>query len=199
MYEYFLHTTLNILEILQSGYLDESYSDEYEVEQGMEPGIYCHYLWDGLPQIYKDMEWIYYGKHRYIIIMDKDITKTNKMYICKSVQHGTCVKHKDEQIKINSKTLNFKPLQNHIMKQIDAELNRTIQNRDTQVYLFSHEVIFKGKIPISHIKAILINKNKKDIKHSKKIIKFIDDHHLPIKIIPFAPYTSDFQKYFKII
>jgi hypothetical protein len=54
------------------------------------------------------------------------------------------------------------------MKQIDSELNQTIRNRDIQVYIFSHEVVFKGKIPISHIKAILINKNKIDNKETKK-------------------------------
>lgn len=197
MYEYFTHSTMHPYEILNSGYLDDSYSDESEVKDGMNPGIYCHYMWDKVPQIYNDMEWIYYGKHRYIIVMDKNIAKTNEMIVCKSVQHGTCKTHKEDQIKI--KKQNFEPLQQHIMNQINDEINRTIRNRDTSVYIMSHEIVFKGKIPISNIKAILVNKHKSDSKQTKKIIKYIEENHLPIKIIPFAPYTSNFQKYFQMI
>jgi hypothetical protein len=59
--------------------------------------------------------------------------------------------------------------------------------------------VFKGKIPISHIKAILIHKKYIDDNNTKKIIKYIKDNHLSIKIIPFTPYTQNFQKYFQMI
>ncbi len=200
MYEYFIHTTFGkpLYNILKSGFIDDSYSNKSDVDDGMEPGIYCFYMWDGLPQIYKDMDWTY-GRN-YIVVMDKNISKTNEMYVCNSVQHGSCVtNHKKDQIKINSKTLNFKPLQTHIMTQINAELNRTIRKRYISVYTQSHEVVFKGKIPISHIKAILIHKKYIDDNNTKKIIKYIKDNHLSIKIIPFTPYTQNFQKYFQMI
>jgi len=190
-----------LYEILTSGYLDESFSDESDVADGMNSGIYCLYMWDGIPQIYKDMDWIYGGTHRYVIVMDTDIAKTNEMYVCKSVSYETCIDHSQTQIihSTGNKKVNFEPLRKHIMKQINEEINRTIRNRDTMVYTESHEVVLKGKIPISNIKAILVSKRKIDSKSTKKIIKFIEDHHLPIKIIPFAPYTQNFQKYFQMI
>ncbi len=204
MYEYFIHTTEDVYDILLSGGLDDSYSNEEDVKDGMEKGIYCLYMWNELPKIYDDMKWVY-GMKDYMFVIDTSITNLNETYVCNSVDYGSCINHKSDQImhiKNRKRKVNFNPLKKHILKEMYENLEKKKINRlekDPSIYIHNHEVIIKGKIPLSYIKAILINHKYINDRDSKKIIKYIEEHKLPIKIIPFAPNTNNFHKYFEII
>ncbi len=205
MYQYFMHSTANLVEIIKDGKLDEHYS-EHETDYPMEKGIYCHYIFDGIPNVYSDLKWIY--KPPFTLVIDISIAKVNKMYVCNSVSYGSCINHPKDRILYsngNRKTLpNFKPLQQFIINKINTnvkekELNRLHKN--SSVYIHGHEVLFKGQIPLTYIKAILIhNKTYKKLGNKINILdNFFKKKNLSIKLIPYAPHTKNFHKYFEMI
>ena len=93
MYEYFMHGTQSFKEIIESGNLDAAFTDKetYDIPKG----VYCQYIWDGLPIVYPDMHWAY---GLYVFVIDLSIAKRNEMYICDSVQYGACVNVPERRI-----------------------------------------------------------------------------------------------------
>ena len=204
MYEYFMHSTFALGAIIESGNLDEAFTrDDYD--EKIPKGIYCHYIWDGLPIVYPDMKWVYINC---IFVIDTSISKRNEMYICNSVQYGACLQHPEDRIMHSKGNLKHKPDFNPLQKKIVDELYENVKqkkikrtNKDTNIYIFSHEVIFKGKIPLTFVKAILIPKitYKKLGNKIQRLDEYLKKKNLSIKLIPFAPYTKNFHKYFEMI
>ena len=204
MYEYFTHGTNmhGLKAILQSGGLDDTFTDHemyYTID--IPNGIYCHYIWDGLPIVYPDMQWAY---NRMIFVMDISIAKRNEMYICDSVGYGDCVESPEARILHSKGNLKRKPNLNPLKKHILEDLHENVEqkkikrtNKSVSVYLMSHEVIFKGEIPLTFVKAILIPKS-----NYKRLGNEILEEYLKqrsIKLIPYAPYTKNFHKYYEMI
>lgn len=77
-------------------------------------------------------------------------------------------------------------------------LNKNISN----AYIYSHEVIIKGKIPIEYIRVVLIpnemirklKEKPKYYKNTKKSLKILHDKN--IKMIGVAKHPNNFHKYF---
>jgi hypothetical protein len=59
-------------------------------------------------------------------------------------------------------------------------------------------VIFKGKIPLTFVKAILIPKDEyKELVNDIQIEEYLKQRS--IQLIPYAPYTKNFHKYYDSI
>jgi hypothetical protein len=205
MYEYFTHSTFNLKDIIQSGGLDDAFTDKDAYDNiGIIPnGIYCHYIWDGLPIVYPDMKWAY---NPIIFVMDTSIAKRNEMYICDSVSYGHCVEHPESRILHSKGNLKRKPNLNPLKKKILEDLQENVEqkklkrtNKNMNVYLHSHEVIFKGKIPLTFVKAILIPKSnyKRLGNETQRLEEYLKERS--IQLIPYAPHTKNFHKYYEMI
>ena len=204
MYEYFTHSMVGmskLVDILNSGGLDEAFTDQEAYEGGIPKGIYCHYIWDGLPIVYPDMQWVY---KRIIFVMDTSIAKRNEMYICDSVQYGHCVESPERRILHSNGNLKRKPNLNPLKKKILEDLHENVEqkklkrgNKKINVYLMSHEVIFKGKIPLTFVKAILIPKDEYKHPRIQRLEEYLTQRS--IQLIPYAPYTKNFHKYYEMI
>ena len=204
MYEYFTHSMVGmskLVDILNSGGLDEAFTDQEAYEGGIPKGIYCHYIWDGLPIVYPDMQWVY---KRIIFVMDTSIAKRNEMYICDSVNFGECVESPESRIRHSKGNLKRKPNLNPLKKKILEDLHKHVEKRtkktkkDEVVYLMSHEVIFKGQIPLTFVKAILISKS--NYKKLGNEIPILEEYlkQRSIQLIPYEP-TENFHRYFEMI
>ena len=205
MYEYFTHSfdgMRKLVDILNSGGLDETFTDQECYTGGIPNGIYCHYIWDGLPIVYRDMQWAY---NPIIFVMDTSIAKRNEMYICDSVNFGECVESPESRIRHSKGNLKRKPNLNPLKKKILEDLHKNVEqkklkrtNKNMMVYLFSHEVIFKGKIPLTFVKAILIPKDEyKSLGNIPRLEEYLKQRS--IQLIPYAPYTKNFHKYYERI
>ena len=203
MYEYFTHGTNmhGLKAILQSGGLDDTFTDHemyYTID--IPNGIYCHYIWSGLP-VYPDMKWAY---DPIIFVMDTSIAKRNEMYICDSVNFGECVESPESRIRHSKGNLKRKPNLNPLKKKILEDLHKHVEKRtkktkkDEVVYLMSHEVIFKGQIPLTFVKAILISKS--NYKKLGNEIPILEEYlkQRSIQLIPYEP-TENFHRYFEMI
>ena len=203
MYEYFTHGTNmhGLKAILQSGGLDDTFTDHemyYTID--IPNGIYCHYIWDGLP-VYPDMKWAY---EPIIFVMDTSIAKRNEMYICDSGYFGECVESPESRIRHSKGNLKRKPNLNPLKKKILEDLHKHVEKRtkktkkDEVVYLMSHEVIFKGQIPLTFVKAILISKS--NYKKLGNEIPILEEYlkQRSIQLIPYEP-TENFHRYFEMI
>lgn len=199
MYQYLIHSTKNLYDILKSGFLD----DDFLIEEHAEKGNYFLYIWDGI-QSDKRMDWNY-SNNRIVLVFDISISKLNKLYVCNSVQYGHCLNDETDRILYSDHTIpDFKPLQDHILNHIKMEFK---EKNYLWSFIHSHEVIIPGKIPIAYIKAVLIpRKYFKEIqkypKHisSKKIVACIEYlTNKNIKIIPVSKNPNDFHKYFTSI
>jgi hypothetical protein len=160
--------------------------------------IYCHYIWDGLP-VYPDMKWAY---DPIIFVMDTSIAKRNEMYICDSVSFGECVP--ETRILHSKGNLKRKPNLNHLKKKILSDLHEYVEQKKTKkmkdelVYLMSHEVIFKGQIPLTFVKAILIPKsNYKRLGNESQILEEYLKQ-ISIQLIPYDT-TKNFHEYYEMI
>jgi hypothetical protein len=194
MFEYFIHSTHfnSILDILDSGELDERYTQHEDYSEPIQNGIYALYIWDGLPE-----NVIWYYSDTIILVIDPIISKKNEMYICEHMSYGECIKKKDNRIMHtlgNRKTIpNLNRLKKHILE------------KDHTFLYQRHEVVFKGKIPLQYIKAILYNKSfidindalfskynkpKKYINILKKIKNKIKEKKLNIPLIEFKSSPS---------
>ncbi len=192
MYEYFIHGSKpsKILDILTYGGLDDNFTSPDDHHKG----IYCLYFWDGLPKPFKSFEWNHGEK--FLFIIDKSITKENEMFVYDFTRN-------DDQLLMHTKGSkrlpNMKPLKESILTSIETALTLGRKGKDSRLYKYGHEVIFKGHIPLKYIKALLIHKQSmkqyESILH--KIKNYLDEHHIPI--IPFANTTNDFHQYFKQI
>ena len=61
----------------------------------------------------------------------------------------------------------------------------------------SHEVIFKGQIPLTFVKAILISKsNYKKLGNEIPILEYLKQRS--IQLIPYEP-TNNFHEYYEMI
>jgi len=200
MYEYFTHGTNmhGLKAILQSGGLDDTFTDhEMYYTMDIPNGIYCHYIWDGLP-VYPDMKWAY---NPILFVMDTSIAKRNEMYICDSVNFGECVEFRESRIRHSKGNLKRKPNLNPLKKKILEDLHENVEKktkRTKYVYLMSHEVIFKGQIPLSFVKAILLPKD--EYKRLGNDIPILEEYlkQRSIQLIPYAP-TKNFHKYYEMI
>ena len=202
MYEYFTHGTNmhGLKAILQSGGLDDTFTDHemyYTID--IPNGIYCHYIWDGLP-VYPDMKWAY---DPIIFVMDTSIAKRNEMYICDSGYFGECVESPESRILHSKGNLKRKPNLNPLKKKILEDLHKHVEKRtkktkkDEVIYLMSHEVIFKGQIPLTFVKAILISKsNYKKLGNEIPILEYLKQRS--IQLIPYEP-TNNFHEYYEMI
>ena len=149
------------------------------------------------------MQWAY---EPIIFVMDTSIAKRNEMYICDSVSYGDCVEHPESRIRHSKGNLKRKPNLNPLKKKILEDLHKNVEQKKLKrtnkkmVYLFSHEVIFKGKIPLTFLKAILIPKSEYKRLGNDNIQRF--EEYLTqrsIQLIPYAPYTKNFHKYYEMI
>jgi hypothetical protein len=150
------------------------------------------------------MQWAY---NPILFVMDTSIAKRNEMYICDSVSYGHCVEHPERRILHSKGNLKRKPNLNPLKKKILEDLHENVEqkklkrtNKNMNVYLFSHEVIFKGKIPLPFVKAILIPKSEYKKLGNDNIRRF--EEYLTqrsIQFIPYAPYTKNFHKYYDSI
>ncbi len=189
-----MHSTIHLDEIIESGFIDDSFSEEGN------KGNYFLYVWNGIP-IHPRMEWNY-SSNRCVLVFDTSICKLNKTYACDSVQYGSCIDHKESRIFYsNHKIPDFTALKQHIVNKINKEIS---MKQNHNAYIHSHEIVILGKIPIEYIKAVLVPK--KVLTHidkypkSKYNIKFMKTLQMikdkNIKIIPVAKIPNNFHKYF---
>ena len=167
-WQFFMHSTDEedtIFDILKSGKIySNGYENSIELENSendclyCRKATYCQYIFDGIPYDNK-LEWRY-ESYNYSIVLDPQIAKDLKMYVCNSVQHGGCIK--DEEARIlhtNGELQRMPPLQKlrtHILNFIElVKNNKRYKRYGGMSYFLSHEVLFPD-IPIKYIRAILI-------------------------------------------
>ena len=143
-----------------------------------------------------------------IFVMDISIAKRNEMYICDSVSFGECVESPETRIRHSKGNLKRKPNLNPLKKKILSDLQEYVEhkktkktkqkNKDELVYLMSHEVIFKGQIPLTFVKAILISKS--NYKRLGNETQILEEYlkQLSIQLIPYDP-TKNFHEYYEMI
>ena len=205
MYEYFTHSfhgMRKLVDILNSGGLDETFTDQETYDNipgGIPNGIYCHYIWDGLPIVYRDMQWAY---NPILFVMDTSIAKRNEMYICDSGYFGECVESHESRIRHSKGNLKRKPNLNPLKKKILADLHENVEKKTKKtnkyVYLMSHEVIFKGQIPLTFVKAILLPKSeyKRLGNETQRLEEYLKQKS--IQLIPYDP-TKNVHEYYEMI
>lgn len=208
-WQYFMHVTRSpqtLLSILESGFIKGFNNCIWNYEPLCKKGVYCHYIFDGLPKKLKRWN---YNNNRFILVLRPEVAKDLEMYVCNSVEYGYCVEDKDSRITHTKGRLkrmpSFQKTRKHILRRIEESTKKTAEHS----YILNHEVLFPEDVPIKYVAAILVPKQRGVKVEGKKqrmadyqqemLEKYAANHGLNMKIIQYAKTDTDFHKYFEQI